>query len=126
MNPASRHRSIRLLCMGLCKDSRTLSELKAQADGTVHCPSLPDQIRACGAIVKNNSDTEQVSSVVAVATLFINKAHADNVFLKPSILKRLRSSAEYRELCKHQDLSGLVDQVDPAKLPAEVPSELPQ
>ncbi|MCX7398696.1 MAG: protein kinase [Planctomycetales bacterium] len=126
LNPASRHRSIRFLCMGLCKDSRTLSELKVEVNGTVHCPSLPDQIRSCGAMVKNNSDTEQVSSVVAVATLFINKAHADNVFLKPSILKRLRSSAEYRELCKHQDLSGLVDQLDPAKLPAEVPSELPQ
>ena len=76
--------------------------------------------------MKNNSDTEQVSSVVAVATLFINKAHADNVFLKPSILKRLRSSAEHRELCKHRDLSGFIDQLDPAKLPAEVSSELPQ
>jgi tetratricopeptide (TPR) repeat protein len=126
LNPASRHRSIRLLCMGLCGDSRTLSELKAEADWTVHCPSLSDQIRACGAMVKNNSDTEQISSVVAVATLLINQAHADNVFLKPSVLKRLRSSAEYRELCKHQDLSGLIDQLDPEKLPAEVSSELPQ
>ncbi len=74
-------------------------------------------------MVKDNPDTEQISSVVAVATLCINEAY---VFLKPSVLKRLRSSAEYRELCRRQDLSGLVDQLDPAKLPAEVPSELPQ
>ena len=120
LNPDSRHRSIRLFCMGLCKDSRTLSELKAAADAPVHCPSLSDQIRACGAMVKDNSDSEQISAVVAIAALFINKAHADNVFLKPSVLKRLRSSTEFGELCKHQDLSGLVDQLDPAIQPEEV------
>ena len=126
LNPASRHRSIRLLCMAISKDSRTFSELKAGADGPVHCPSLSDQIRACGAMVKDNPDTEQVTSLVSVAILLINKACADNDFLKRSVLKRIRSSAEYGELCKHQDLSGLVDQLDPAKLPAKVPSGLPQ
>jgi tetratricopeptide (TPR) repeat protein len=114
LNPASRHRAIRLFCMGLLKDARTLTELKVAADEPAHSPSLFDQIRACGAIATDNPASDQVELAVSIAQQLLDKAHQDAIFLRPSALKRLRASAEFRELCKHQDLSPQLDRLDPA------------
>ena len=89
-----------------------MTELTAELERPVESASLPELIRACGVMVADNTDAAQVAVTTAAVQQLLDKANSEGVFLKPSVLARLRASKQLRELSQHHDFSEAVQKLD--------------
>lgn len=110
----SADRSLRILCLAHLKDPRAVTELNAELERAVEAASLPELMRACGILVADNTDAAQVATAATAAERLLEKAIFEGVFLKPSVLSRLRASKELRQLSQHKDLADAVQKLDTA------------